>query len=180
MDNQSRSDGMFIVDRCVERRSSVGAKCDLLPECEPRDNHFASAEIAFPLLRFYKDATPTEFRSHQSEPSAALRAQLNSLRIWQTLSALVLAALLTPHAAVPAQTKKKKTSRSTQPALSDKMKKAKEDVIAAAKDYKASLEKVLKFQEDDVKTASETVEKRKALLAENIISKKELEESERA
>jgi len=57
--------------------------------------------------------------------------------------------------------------------------KAKADVVAAANEYKASLEKLLTLQENDVKAASETVEKRKELLAQAVISKKELEESER-
>jgi hypothetical protein len=59
------------------------------------------------------------------------------------------------------------------------MAKAKADVVAAANDYKASLEKLLALQENDVKTASDIVEKRKELLDQAIISKKELEESER-
>ena len=80
-----------------------------------------------------------------------------------------------------AQGKKKKAPpKKAEPTLSDRVAKAKAEVAAAAADYKASLEKLLALQENDVKTASETVERRKALLAEAIISKKELEESERA
>lgn len=76
--------------------------------------------------------------------------------------------------------KKKKTPQKPEPALADRMAKAKADVVAAANEYKASLEKLLALQESDVKAASDTVEKYKELLAQAIISKKELEESERA
>ena len=76
--------------------------------------------------------------------------------------------------------KKSKTPAKSEPTLADRVAKAKAEVAAAANDYKASLEKLLALQENDVKTASETVEKRKELLAQAIISKKELEESERA
>ena len=81
-----------------------------------------------------------------------------------------------------AQSKKKKKSPKTtsQPTLADRVKKAKADVIAAANNYKASLEVLLDFQEDDVKSAADTVAKRKELLGQNIISRKEVEESERA
>jgi len=79
-----------------------------------------------------------------------------------------------------AQGKTKTTTRKTEPTLADRVAKAKAEVAAAANDYKASLAKLLALQENDVKTASETVEKRKELLAQAIISKKELEESERA
>ncbi|HLF83671.1 MAG TPA: hypothetical protein VI837_05795, partial [Blastocatellia bacterium] len=78
-----------------------------------------------------------------------------------------------------AQGRKKKTTRKSEPTLADRVAKAKAEVAAAANDYKASLQKLLGLQEDDVKTASETVERRKELLAQAIISKKELEESER-
>jgi hypothetical protein len=80
-----------------------------------------------------------------------------------------------------AQTKKKKnTAQKSEPTLADRMSKAKADVVAAANEYKASLEKLLALQESDVKAASDTVEKHKDLLAQAIISKKELEEGERA
>jgi len=81
-----------------------------------------------------------------------------------------------------AQGKKKAKTKTpkSEPTLADRVAKAKAEVAAAANDYKASLEKLLAFQENDVKAASEQVEKRKELLALAIISKKELEESERA
>jgi hypothetical protein len=76
-----------------------------------------------------------------------------------------------------AQTKRK-PPRSSQTTLASQVAKAKQDVIKAANEYKASLEKLLVFQEADVKSAAEIVERRKALLAQSIVSKKELQDSE--
>jgi len=80
-----------------------------------------------------------------------------------------------------AQSKKKKApARKAQPTLNSQLSQAKADLVAAARNYKDSLQKLLVFQEADVKLGTETLEKRKALLSENIISKKEVEESEHA
>jgi hypothetical protein len=78
-----------------------------------------------------------------------------------------------------AQSKRKKTTQKSEPTLADRVVKAKADLVAAANEYKASLEKLLALQESDAKAASDIVEKHKELLAQSIISKKELEESER-
>lgn len=78
-----------------------------------------------------------------------------------------------------AQKHKKKAARTPQTELAERVAKAKEDVIAAAQSYKESLVKLLVFQEGDVKTATETVERRKALVDQQIVSKRELEDSER-
>lgn len=103
------------------------------------------------------------------------------LRIGRYFCAAVLAfVLLAASGDSLAQTKKKKAPSKSEPTLADRVAKAKAEVAAAANDYKASLEKLLALQENDVKTASETVERRKELLAQAVISKKELEESERA
>ena len=58
--------------------------------------------------------------------------------------------------------------------------KARADLIKAAKDYKASLEKLLLLQKAEVGRAAEEAEKRKALLGLEIISKREVELSEQA
>lgn len=79
---------------------------------------------------------------------------------------------------VQAQKRKKKPAHNPPSEAAQRVAKAKEDVVAAAQAYKESLEKLLVFQEGDVKTATETVEKRKALVEQQIISKRELEESE--
>ncbi len=91
---------------------------------------------------------------------------------------LLFASLLAPFDA-PAQKRKKKPAPSPQRQAAERVVQAKEDVIAAANNYKESLAKLLVFQEGDVKTATETVEKRKALVEQQIISKRELEEGER-
>lgn len=69
---------------------------------------------------------------------------------------------------------------SPQTSLSSQVGKAKEEVIKAANEYKAGLEKLLVFQEADVKSAAEVIERQKAMRAQNIISERELEDSERA
>jgi len=89
-------------------------------------------------------------------------------------------ALLTSSDSVAQTKKKKKAPQKSEPSLTQKLKKSKADVVSAANDYKASLERLLVLQENDVKAASDEVEKRKELLAQSIISKRELEESERA
>lgn len=73
---------------------------------------------------------------------------------------------------------KKKPSRTPQTSLANQVAKAKQEVIKAANEYKSSLEKLLVLQERDVKTKAEMVEKRKELLAQNIISKLEFEKSQ--
>lgn len=96
------------------------------------------------------------------------------------LVALALAVLLLMVSASVAEAqKRKKPPRSPQNEIAARVAKAKDDVVAAARSYKESLEKLLVYQEDDVKTATETVEKRKALVEQQIVSKRELEESER-
>jgi hypothetical protein len=81
------------------------------------------------------------------------------------------------------QTKKaesrKKSAQKSEPTVAERVAKEKADLISAAKDYKKSLATLLALQEADVKSASELVEKRKVLLEQAVISKKELEESER-
>jgi hypothetical protein len=102
------------------------------------------------------------------------------LRFGRYVCAAVLGfVLLTSSDSIAQSKKKKKAPQKSEPSLTDRMKKAKADVVTAANDYKASLERLLVLQENDVKAASDEVEKRKELLAQSIISKRELEESER-
>ena len=58
--------------------------------------------------------------------------------------------------------------------------KLRDEYVKATKDYKASLEKLLAIYEASVKKAEEKVELSKKLLAEGLIAKTQLEESERA
>ena len=76
--------------------------------------------------------------------------------------------------------KKKGPPRKSQTKENSKLAQANADLLSAAKAYKATLKPVLEFQENDVKALTETLEKRKALLGLNIISKKEIEETEQA
>jgi hypothetical protein len=91
---------------------------------------------------------------------------------------LLFASLLAPFGAM-AQKRKKKPAPNPQRQAAERVAQAKEDVIAAANNYKESLATLLVFQEGDVKTATEMVEKRKALVEQQIISKREVEEAER-
>ena len=99
---------------------------------------------------------------------------------------ILLVALASPEGNSFAQARKKvppksqKTPAKTEPTLTDKLVQAKKDVAAAAANYKKSLETLLELQQGDVKMLSEQLEKRKALLDQNIISKKEVEDSEHA
>ena len=52
------------------------------------------------------------------------------------------------------------------------------ELIAAAREYRASLEKLLPFHEQDLARATETVQKRRELLARGIVSRREVEEAE--
>jgi len=108
------------------------------------------------------------------------RPRLYSRIETRVCTAVMALVLLTATIDSLAQGKKKQAApKKSEPTLGDRVSKAKADVAAAASDYKQSLAKLLALQEIDVKAASETVEKRKELLAQAIISKKELEESER-
>lgn len=96
----------------------------------------------------------------------------------RTISVILLFTLLLNAFDTQAQKRKKKPAPNPQKEAAAQVAKAKEDVVAAATNYKEALAKLLALQEDEVKIKSETVEKRKALVGQ-IISKRELEESER-
>src|SRR5690349_16523755 len=61
-----------------------------------------------------------------------------------------------------AQTKKTGTGRRKQE--SEQLTKTRENLVTATKEYKASLEKLLPFEETNAKNAADLVEKRKGLL----------------
>ena len=104
--------------------------------------------------------------------------------LWRlSQGAFLILAIVCLSSSLDAQTKKRTSSKSqtkSQTTLDTQIAKAKADLVKAASDYKDSLQKLLAFEEDDVKLATATLEKRKALLSQNIISKKEVEDSERA
>ena len=76
-----------------------------------------------------------------------------------------------------AQRRRKKPASKPLSETAQRVVKAKDEVIAAAQAYKESLAKLLVLQEDEVKMKADVVEKRKALVGQ-IVSRRELEESE--
>lgn len=106
------------------------------------------------------------------------------------LAAALILVVAAPHA--PAQKaggrKLKTRSASAAPQVSKedakKMTEAasqsRANLLSASSAYRESLEKLLELQRQDESRAAETVEKRKGLLALGVISKRELEEGERA
>jgi hypothetical protein len=58
--------------------------------------------------------------------------------------------------------------------------KANSDLVSAANRYKASVEALIPHYQDNLKTAAESLEKRKELFARGLISKRDLELSEQA
>ncbi len=94
----------------------------------------------------------------------------------RTLLPLCLA-LLIPLTAASAQTKQsaKKPAKATNPLF-----KLREDYIKATKEYKASLEKLQAIYENNVRKVEERLAQSKTLYSEGLISKTELDESERA
>lgn len=74
---------------------------------------------------------------------------------------------------------KKKSAPNSNTSLAARVAQARADLVKASKEYKASLEKVLPFEEAERKSAAEEVERRKQLVADGIASKRDLEESER-
>ena len=75
----------------------------------------------------------------------------------------------------------RKPKKKTAPAESkSELTKLRDDYVKATKDYKASLEKLLAIYEESVRKAEDKVELSKKLLAEGLIAKTQLEESERA
>jgi len=100
---------------------------------------------------------------------------------------VVVISILIPRGLTDAQTERPQHSKSSSAvsereviALASRLGEAKREVTSAAGNYKASLRVLREFQEEDVKSASDIVRKRKEMLDQNIISTKEVEDSERA
>src|ERR1051325_4038865 len=77
--------------------------------------------------------------------------------------------------------KKSKTQKKVAPVETpqNELTKLRDQYISATKDYKASLQKLLTLYEDGVKKAEQRHEKSEKLFAEGLISKRDVEESER-
>jgi hypothetical protein len=96
--------------------------------------------------------------------------------------AILSIAFLASGATVRAEGKKSPSPGSKQTAkarLADDIKDVRADLIKATDDYKASLEKLVSIYESSLKEASERAAKQKELFGQGIISKRELEESEK-
>jgi len=74
--------------------------------------------------------------------------------------------------------RRSKTKQEEKPATS--MSKAREDLVTATKDYKESLEKLLPYEEQNLKLATDRLEKLNSLLAQGIVSKREVNDVERS
>ena len=67
---------------------------------------------------------------------------------------------------------------SDKPGPDNQLAKANSDLVSAANRYKASVEALIPHYQDNLKTATESLEKRKGLFARGLISKRDLELSE--
>lgn len=80
----------------------------------------------------------------------------------------------------PVSTPQDQTAKEKQKEIEDAASQSRAKLIDATKEYQASLEKLLAMLEGEEKRAADLVEKRRALLEQGVIAKRELEESERA
>jgi len=78
----------------------------------------------------------------------------------------------------PAAKPQTKASQKTEKELNDELSKSRAEVITAAAEYKTSVEHLISLLERDVKEAQENIEKLNGLLAEGIISKREVEKEQ--
>jgi outer membrane efflux protein len=74
----------------------------------------------------------------------------------------------------------RKTKKKPAPAPANELAKLREEFVTKTNEYKASLAKLIPFQEQKVKRAEAKLEQSQKLFAEGLIPKAQLEESERA
>lgn len=105
------------------------------------------------------------------------RYRRNSICLWLLTLSLLLAA-----GSVSAQKKSRKKTPAPTPASkqANELAKLRDQYVQATNDYKASLEKLLPLYEAEVKRAEDKLAVSQKLLAEGLIAKAQLEESERA
>jgi len=82
--------------------------------------------------------------------------------------------------AIDASAQRKSKKKPAPPEPQTELAKLREEYVKATNEYKASLEKLLAIYEENVKKAEAKVEVSKKLLAEGLIAKAQVEESERA
>lgn len=80
----------------------------------------------------------------------------------------------------PVSTPQDQTAKEKQKEIEEAASQSRVKLIDATKEYQASLEKLLAMLTDEEKRAADLVGKRRTLLEEGVIAKRELEESERA
>ncbi len=93
-------------------------------------------------------------------------------------SLMVITALLTP--ADFAQKKTTRKPKNAPAAAPTEVSKLRDQYVNATKEYKASLQKLLVLYEDSVKKAEQRHEKTEKLFADGLVSKHDVEESQRA
>jgi hypothetical protein len=91
----------------------------------------------------------------------------------------IFAMLFSLFAIAPATAQKRKPAASSTKELEKRVAESRAEVVRTANDYKASVEKLIVLIEKEVAAAREVYEKRKRLVDENIISRRELEEAHR-
>lgn len=83
------------------------------------------------------------------------------------------------HARQPTKKEAATQPQKSQAQVTSELTKSREDFVNATKDYKKSLEQLIALYEKDVKKAEEKLTQSKELYAEGLISKRDLEASER-
>src|SRR2546423_13536954 len=100
--------------------------------------------------------------------------------IMKLFSLLILSALVFA-SPICAQKKSKERKPKTAPvSAQSELSRLRDQYISATKEYKASLQRLLSLYEDSVKKAEQRHEKTEKLFADGLISKHDVEESERA
>jgi hypothetical protein len=100
--------------------------------------------------------------------------RLTTSLVFSSLAFTIIAAA----APIGAQTGKKKPNNDSE--ITRQLSEAKEQLVSAAQAYKDSLLKLVPFYEAEVKKATATFEQRKSLFDQGIVSKREVEDSEKA
>src|SRR5437763_14991353 len=98
------------------------------------------------------------------------------MKLFRLLILIAIACNVSVHAQKRAA---RRNSKSTSAPQQSELTKLRDQYISATKEYKASLQKLVTLYEDSVKKAEQRHEKSEKLFAEGLISKRDVEESER-
>jgi len=116
-------------------------------------------------------------------PRRLSRSPHLAAQILSVIAMLVLAVVFLSDSSVQAQVKKSSRKRQTapaRPAPSNPVVESKADLIKAATEHKANLEKEVALLDDIINRTTAEVEKKRSLLELGILAKRELEASEQA